>query len=193
MDFIVNFDWAVFKFFESLWNPVLDVIMTIITYLGNAGIFWLLLAVCLLIPKKTRKLGIYAFAGIAITWIFNDLILKEIIQRPRPFNFDGWPETFTYPNLVSKPSSWSFPSGHTASSFGTAIPLLMRMKKKYSIPLVVLAFLIGISRIYVHVHYPTDVIGGIVVGTVCGILSVIFIDKVVYGKIIPKIQARKVK
>ena len=66
MDFIVNFDWAVFKFFEKLWNPVLYVIMSVITYLGDDGIFWIILGVCLLIPKKTRRFGVYVLGGLAV-------------------------------------------------------------------------------------------------------------------------------
>lgn len=193
MDFIVNFDWAVFKFFEKLWNPVLDVIMSVITYLGDDGIFWIILGVCLLIPKKTRRFGVYVLGGLAVAGFINNICLKELIQRPRPFNFNGWPEAFNYPNIVKKPSSWSFPSGHTSSSFGAAFPLLLRAKKKYGIPAVILALLIGISRIYVHVHYPTDIIGGIIVGIIGGLIATLLIDKVLYPKVIPFIQTKILK
>ena len=190
MDFIVNFDWAIFQFFEKLWNPVLDVIMTFITYLGDDGVFWIILALCLLIPKKTRKYGIYIAVGIAFAALINNICLKEIIQRPRPFNFDGWPEAFKYPALVAKPDSWSFPSGHTSSSFGAAFPILLKCKKKYGIPAIILAFLIGISRIYVHVHYPTDVIAAILVGILAGFLAVLAVDKL-YPFVMNKIKDRK--
>ena len=83
MDFIVNFDWAVFKFFEKLWNPVLDVIMSVITYLGDDGIFWIILGVCLLIPKKTRRFGVYVLGGLAVAGFINNICLKELIQRPQ--------------------------------------------------------------------------------------------------------------
>lgn len=188
MDFIVNFDWAVFQFFEKLWNPVLDVTVSLITYLGNAGIVWVILGLCLLIPKKSRKIGVYVLCGIAITALINDVCLKEVIQRPRPFNFDGWPEVFNYPNIVAKPSSWSFPSGHTSSAFGAAFPLLLKTKKKYGIPAMILALLIGLSRIYVHVHYPTDVLAGIAVGIIGGLIAVIILDKLVFAKIVPAIK-----
>lgn len=186
MEAILNFDWAVFGLFEKLWNPVLDVIMSVITYLGDDGIFWIVLGICLLIPKKTRKVGVYVLGGIAIAGFINNVCLKEIIQRPRPFNFDGWPEAFNYPNIVAKPDSWSFPSGHTSSSFGAAFALFLVTKKKYGIPALVLAFLIGCSRIYVHVHYPTDVIAGAVVGIIGGIIAFVLINKVwpvVYKKL----------
>lgn len=193
MDFIVNFDWTIFKFFESLWNPVLDVIMTVITHLGDKGIIWLVLGVGLLIPKKTRRLGVYVLGGFAVASVINNYCLKEFIQRPRPFNFDGWPEAFNFPNLVKQPSSWSFPSGHTSSSFGAAFPFLLKAKKKYGIPAFILAFLIGISRIYVHVHYPTDIIGGIIVGIVGGLIATILIDKLLYPKVLPFLKNKLAK
>ncbi len=192
MNFILNFDWAVFGFFEKLWNPVLNVIMSLITYLGDSGIVWIVLTLCLLIPQKTRKLGVYMALSLAIGSLINDVILKEIIQRPRPFNYTGWPETFNFPNFVGKPSSWSFPSGHTASSFAAAFPLLLKAKKKFGIPAFVLAFLIGLSRIYVHVHYPTDVLAGMVVGMVSAVICVVVTDKLIYGKLIPYFKAKKI-
>ncbi len=191
MNFITNFDWAVFGFFEKLWNPVLNVIVTVITYMGDSGIIWIALAVCLLIPQKTRKIGVYVAVSLAVCSLLNDVILKEVIQRPRPFNFTDWPKAFNYPNFVKKPSSWSFPSGHTASSFAAAFPLLLKSKKKYGIPAVVLAFLIGLSRIYVHVHYPTDVLAGIAVGIIAAVICTIITDKLIYGKLVPYFKAKK--
>lgn len=189
-DFIINFDWSIFKFFEQLWNPVLNVIMSVITYLGDDGIFWIVLGLIMLIPKKTRKFGFYMLAGIAVAGAVNNLFIKNIVCRPRPFNFDGWPEAFTFPNIVAKPGSWSFPSGHTSSSFGAAFPMLMRAKKKYGIPAMVLALLIGISRIYVHVHYPTDIIAGIIVGILAGLVSTILCDKIFFPIIVPFAQKK---
>ena len=84
-DFFVGIDVAVYQFVDSIMNPVLDGIMTFITHLGDTpGIIWCILGVCLLIPKKTRKLGILLFAGLAVSSVINNLCLKEIIERPRP-------------------------------------------------------------------------------------------------------------
>ncbi len=189
-DFIINFDWSIFKFFEQLWNPVLNVIMSVITYLGDDGIFWIVLGLIMLIPKKTRKYGFYMLAGIAVAGALNNIVIKNIVCRPRPFNFTDWPEAFNFPNIVAKPTSWSFPSGHTSSSFGAAFPMLMRAKKKYGIPAMILALLIGISRIYVHVHYPTDIIAGIIVGILAGFVSTILCDKIFFPIIVPFVQKK---
>jgi undecaprenyl-diphosphatase len=100
------------------------------------------------------------------------VVFKQIFERPRPFNFDGWPGEFIYPELVERPHSFSFPSGHTSSSLGAATPLLIKAKKKYGIPVFILALLIGFSRVYIHVHYPTDVIFGTLVGIIGGVIAV---------------------
>lgn len=168
-----NFDWAVFQLVEKLWNPVLDAIMVFITTLGDDGIFWIFLALILLVFKKTRKYGVLLIAGLGIASVINNLVLKQIFERPRPFDFEGWPAEFIYPELVERPHSFSFPSGHTSSSLGAATPLLIKANKKFGIPIFILAVLIGFSRVYIHVHYPTDVIVGMIVGIVAGILAVV--------------------
>jgi undecaprenyl-diphosphatase len=169
-----NFDCAVFQLVEKLWNPVLDAIMIFITHLGDDGIFWIALGVILCIFKKTRKYGVLVLLGLGIASCINNLVLKQIFERPRPFNFDGWPSDFVFPNpLIEKPHSFSFPSGHTSSSLGAATPLLIKANKKLGIPMFILALLVGFSRVYIHVHYPTDVIVGTLVGIVGGILAVV--------------------
>ena len=169
-----NFDCAVFQLVEKLWNPVLDAIMIFITHLGDDGIFWIALGVILCIFKKTRKYGVLVLLGLGIASCINNLVFKQIFERPRPFNFDGWPSDFVFPNpLIEKPHSFSFPSGHTSSSLGAATPLLIKANKKLGIPMFILALLVGFSRVYVHVHYPTDVIVGTLVGIVGGILAVV--------------------
>ena len=169
-----NFDCAVFQLVEKLWNPVLDAIMIFITHLGDDGVFWIALGLILCVFKKTRKYGVLLFLGLAFATVINNLVLKQIFERPRPFNFDGWPADFVFPNpLIDKPHSFSFPSGHTSTSLGSATPLLIKANKKWGIPVFILAVLVGFSRVYVHVHYPTDVIVGMLVGIVAGILAVV--------------------
>lgn len=168
-----NFDWAVFQLVEKLWNDVLDPIMVFITHLGDDGIFWIALGLLLCVFKKTRKFGVLLILGLGVASLINNVVLKQIFERPRPFNFDGWPGEFIYPDLVKQPTSFSFPSGHTSSSLGAATPLLIKAKKKLGIPVFVLAVLIGFSRVYIHVHYPTDVIVGMIVGIVGGIIAVL--------------------
>lgn len=198
-DFIVSVDVAIYQFVDSIMNPVLDVIMTFITHLGDTpGIIWFIIGICLLIPKKTRKLGILLFAGLAISSVINNLVLKELIARPRPYNLDPqvWLDagyTYEWPGLIKQSSSWSFPSGHTSTSIGAAFALLLSCKKKYlavGIPTFILSLLVGFSRIYVHVHYPTDVIAGAVVGLIGGVIAWLLIEKVFMPKIVPAVEKK---
>ena len=198
-EFIVNIDVAIYQFVDSIMNPVLNVIMTFITHLGDTpGIIWFILGLGLLIPRKTRKLGILLFAGLAFASVINNLCLKEIIERPRPYNLDPtvWANagyTYNWPGLIEKSSSWSFPSGHTSTSIGAAFALLLGCKKKelgIGIPAFVLSLLVGFSRIYVHVHYPTDVIAGALVGIIGGIIAWLLIEKLFMPKAVPAIEKK---
>lgn len=185
MESILNFDLAVFEWVrETLWNPVTDTVMTAYTHLGEGGIIWIILGAILLIPKKTRKAGIAVLASVIVMKVFNNLVLKDPIARPRPFNlltgWEGikefpelaarWAEEYIYPNLVDYPSSWSFPSGHTAAAFAAATGLTLATRKaSVGIPVFIAAALMGFTRLYLHVHYCTDVIGGALAGIIYGI------------------------
>ncbi len=196
-EFIVNIDVAIYEFVDSIMNPVLNVIMSFITHLGDTpGILWFVLGISLLIPRKTRKLGMLIFAGLLVSTVINNLLLKEIIDRPRPYNIDPaiWQNagyTYDWPGLIKTSGSASFPSGHTSTSIGAGFALLLGCKNKekaIGIPAFVISLLIGFSRIYVHVHYPTDVIIGAVVGLISGFVAYILVKKVVVAKLIPLIE-----
>ncbi|MBQ6838337.1 MAG: phosphatase PAP2 family protein [Clostridia bacterium] len=199
-DFIVNFDVAVYQFVDSIMNPVLDSIFTLITHLGDTpGIIWWVLAVILFIPKKTRKLAIVLIAGLAIASAVNNLALKNIIERPRPYNIDPsvWTNAgyeYIWPGLIDKSSSWSFPSGHTSSSIGAGFALLLACckdkKLALGIPAFILSLLIGFSRIYVHVHYPSDVVAGAVVGLLGGLVAYVIYAKLLVPKVFPFINKK---
>lgn len=144
---------------EYVRTPLLDEIMVFITTLGNGGMIWIAATILLLIPKKTRKAGIMSGVALLGSLIINNNIIKNIVQRPRPF------VTFTdLQILIPTPSEFSFPSGHTSSSFAAAGVFYSNLPKKFGVPAVILAGLIGLSRLYVGVHYPTDVIAGIIMG-----------------------------
>ena len=191
MEAIYSFDFSVFQFVEEyIWNPVLDVIMTVITTLGDGGLIWIACAICLLATKKYRKVGAMVAAGLIISLAVTDGVLKPLIDRPRPFNYEGWLGQFNFPELVEKPTSVSFPSGHTSSSFAAAVPMLLKSKKRIGIPAIILAALVAFSRIYVHVHYCTDVLAGLVMGIIYGLLAVLVVEKLA-PMIIKKIKERK--
>ena len=148
---------------DNLRNDVLTPFFVVITSLGNAGILWILITAGLLIPKKTRKVGILCVAALLFSFLIDNVLLKNLVARTRPYEVI---EGLTY--LVKKPVDYSFPSGHTGTSFATAVVLFLSFPKKYSFWFLVLAVLIGFSRLYVGVHYPTDVLAGTVVGLLAG-------------------------
>ena len=147
-------------------NPILDRIMIFITTLGNGGMIWIAATVILMIPKKPRKVGIMSAVALLGSLLINNHLIKNIVQRPRPF------VTFTdLQIIIPTPSEFSFPSGHTSSSFAAASVFYTHLPKKIGVPAIVLAGLIGLSRLYVGVHYPTDVIAGIFMGIFLGYLA----------------------
>lgn len=144
---------------EYIRQDWMDGIWKTITHLGDAGWFWILLGILLLIPKKTRKAGIAALMALAIGALITNVALKNIVARIRPYEVVEGLKLLIEPQL-----DFSFPSGHTCASFGAALAMYSFLERKWGIPLVILAVLISLSRLYVGVHYPTDVIGGAVVG-----------------------------
>lgn len=158
-------EFTVLHWFESIHMPILDVLMKIITMFGNGGVFWILLTVALLFTKKYRKCGIAMAVSLIASLIFTNLLLKNILLRPRPF----WVDT-TFNLIVTAPTDFSFPSGHSSASFAAATAFFMQ-KKFPGIILLILAVLIGISRLYLTVHYPTDVLAGIVLGIIYGVVG----------------------
>lgn len=158
---------------EYIRNPVLDKIFISITKLGDKGLIWILLTILLLCFEKTRKVGVMVvFALVASYWI-NNQILKNIVARVRPYDAIS-----RLVPIVQKPGGYSFPSGHTASSFAAAFIMYKRLPKKYGVPCLVLAVLIGLSRLYVGVHYPTDVVVGMFSGIVISWFSGMLVDKI---------------
>ena len=132
----------------------------LITSLANDGWFWILLSSILLIPRATRKAGVAALLALLINLFFTNIALKNLVGRTRPYDAV---EGLTV--LIDKLKSFSFPSGHTACSFAAAYAYYRCLQqKKWGIPALLLAGLIGFSRLYVGVHYPTDVIGGAIIG-----------------------------
>lgn len=204
-DSFLSFDLSVFQWIQGIQNDFLDAVLVGITTLGNAGAIFIVLGLGLFITKKYRKAGFAVIVALLVMLICNDLFLKELFARPRPFNlFDSdpqkyaeWGKAYIYPELVNKPSSYSFPSGHTSSAFAAAIALLWQ-NRKWGVPVTIFAALMGFSRIYVEVHYCTDVIAGVVSGAVCALVAVLIVkylfpvvDKGI-NKLSDKIKRKKV-
>jgi undecaprenyl-diphosphatase len=159
-------DWIA----AHLWCPFLDAVMPVITLLGDAGIFWIAIAVVLLFFPKTRKVGLGMGAALIIGLLLCNVTLKPLIARIRPYDYQMQHFGVTIKLLIEAQHDFSFPSGHTIASFEAATVLLIH-NKKAGIPAMVLACLIAFSRLYLYVHYPTDVITSVILGIGIGILG----------------------
>ena len=157
-------------FLQTLHNPVLDWIMIFFTKLGEYGMIWVLIAILLFCFQKYRRYGALMLVSLLATFLIGEIGLKNLIMRERPFVADP-----TVQQLISLPSGSSFPSGHTASSF-TAAWILWKANRKIGAAGLALAVCIGFSRLYLFVHYPTDVLGGAILGTTCA-QCIYFLDK----------------
>ena len=154
-------DWIA----ANLWCPFLDTLMPVITLLGDAGIFWMVVAAALLLFKRTRRVGLgMGFAMLAGLLLCN-LTLKPLCQRPRPYDYQLDVFNKLIPLLIERQHDFSFPSGHTIASFEAAGVIWLN-NKKWGFGALVLACLIAFSRLYLYVHYPTDVLVSVALGLV---------------------------
>lgn len=147
---------------EHLRLPVLTPIMKLASWLGDGGLLWIAAAVILLILPRTRRGGLDTALCLALASAVNNLLLKNLVARPRPYVTFAELET-----LVEPLASYSFPSGHACSSFAAAFAIAWAFRGKGGAWAYLPASLIALSRIYVGVHYPTDILAGALVGTLC--------------------------
>ena len=221
-DSFLSFDLSVFEWVQNIHSPILTTIMVIITTLGDEGIIFIAAGLVLFCTKKYRKIGLAMLVSLVVMLVLNNLVLKEMLERVRPFYVfdiegltadinrmisDGvdaskidrlnvmlekskalvqkypemaaeWLAKYQYPDFVEKLTSFSFPSGHTSSAFAACAAILF-LNKKIGIPAMVFAAIMGFSRIYVEVHYCTDVLGGAIVGIIYAVIGVL-IAKALY-------------
>jgi undecaprenyl-diphosphatase len=149
---------------NAVQSDSMDFIMCVISELGNGGMIWIAVTAVLFSKKKYRVLSLKLALGLILGLILGNIMLKNLIARPRPcWMFDN------INMLIDVPKDFSFPSGHTLSSF-TAAFLLLSEDRRMGIPAIILATLIAVSRIYLFVHFPTDILGGMMLS---GIIFVI--------------------
>ena len=184
----VSFDLPILDWIQAnLANPILDKAMPYITMLGDAGIFWMVVAALLAFTKKYRKIGFGMAFAMAMGLLVCNIILKPLVGRIRPYDFQ---ETLgvTINLLIEKQHDFSFPSGHTIASFEACTVMLLG-SRKLGIPATLLAILIAFSRLYLYVHYPTDVIASVILGTLFGVLGYLLSHKLSFsmkGKFLKK-------
>ena len=159
---------------EHMTNPVMDKVMVFITTLGDAGIIWIITALIMISCKKYRRTGITLAIGLILSLLIGNIILKPLVARTRPFEF-----TEKIRLLIETPHDFSFPSGHTLASFISATILLVK-ERKIGYCALTLAVLIAFSRLYLYVHFPTDVLASILLGTAIGWGSVKLSEKFIF-------------
>ena len=174
----VSFDLPILDWIAAnLWCPVLDVAMPIITILGDAGIFWIAVSVLFMITKKYRKTGIGMMLALLMGLLVCNIWLKPTVARMRPYDFQMQYFLKEIPLLAGAMHDFSFPSGHTIASFEAAVVIGLN-NKKLGIAAMILACLIAFSRLYLYVHYPTDVICSVILGTAFAFLGNFLASKI---------------
>ena len=172
--------WNLFESGALVWIQhhlrieVLDAVMPWISKLNNAGMIAILTVVVLLLWKRYRNVGVTAFCSLLVEFIVLNLVFKPIVHRTRPYIVNEAIDV-----LCEIPTDYSFPSGHTGAAFAVALVLLFTMPKKYGVTATVFATVIAFSRLYNGVHYPTDILGGLIIALITSLLA----TKIVYPRI----------
>lgn len=167
MDIIQNMDSVILEFIQiHMRTSIMDKVMPSITALGSGITIWGGIGVLLMVSKKYRKYGFMIVASLILCFIIGNLSLKPLVARIRPFNDTPLLEAL----LIKAPEDFSFPSGHTMCSFAPAV-IIFYMNKKAGVFALILSTLIGLSRLYLYVHYPSDVFCGMVIGILLGVIT----------------------
>lgn len=163
---------------ENIRGTIGNVFWQFITHLGDDGILWIVMGILLLFLKKTRPIGFAVLLALLFDYLIINVALKGLVARPRPFVVNELIKP-----LVGGVSPYrSFPSGHSGGSFAAMFALYKWVPKKIGIPALFLASLVAVSRLYVGVHYPTDIIGGCIIGYICSVLAY-YVVKMVMRKL----------
>ena len=166
MEQLLSVEFSILDWIQAhIANGFLDAIVPLITRLGDVGFIWLLLGLVLLFLPRERSRGMQVLLAICFSALICNATLKPLVDRVRPFDIA---EGISL--LVATPHDASFPSGHTSAAFAAAV-VLLKTKWRWRYVALILAALIALSRLYLYVHFPTDVLGGMVTGTLAGMLS----------------------
>ena len=159
----MSIDWSTLEWIRlNMQCRVLDFIVPKITALGNGGIIWIISAIVLICTRRYRKQGVMLAIGLLAGFVIGNIALKNIVARPRPC----WLDT-SVKLLIDRPSDYSFPSGHTLSSAVSAV-ILSKTDRRFGYAAAPLALLIACSRLYLYVHFPSDILGGALIGVAIG-------------------------
>lgn len=173
MEALSLFEGQFLLWLQGMRVEALNPVLTFITHLGDFGALWIGLALLMICFKKTRRVGVTSAVSILISFIVANLILKPLVARTRPYELiEG------LVNLIEDQPDKSFPSGHATNALACAWVMFRMMDKKYGVPALVLALVICFTRLYVGVHYPTDVLAGILVGVCAAEIAMRLVKKI---------------
>ena len=184
-----SFDYKILEFYHNLhegsMGQFFDIFNKYFTRLGDGGYFVLAIGLILLLFKKSRKIGMGMIGGVIIGALFTNVAIKNVVARPRPYvstqTFQDWWLAVGH----GLESEYSFPSGHTTSVAAAMWPVFLNCKKKVSWLVFLFVIAIGAMRNYIMVHFPSDILGGIIVGSLAGILAYVLV-KALYDKVFIK-------
>lgn len=169
MDTILALDTSILNFIDAnLHCAFFDRIFVFFTVLGDFGLVWISAATLMLFSRRYRSCGVVALIALLLSLLLVNYGIKPFIARPRPFN-----QIPDLTMLIPKPSDFSFPSGHASSSFAAAT-IFFFFHKKHGTYALLLASLIALSRVYLSVHFPSDILVGAALGFLCGLVAVGF-------------------
>ncbi|MCF0134166.1 MAG: phosphatase PAP2 family protein [Blautia sp.] len=162
----MSFELSILDAIQNVFQcSFMDKAMPLVTKLGDNGVFWIVCALVLLFIPKTKRMGIAIAVSLILELLICNILLKPLVARVRPCDVNT---AFTL--LVSRPVDYSFPSGHTCASFA-AMSAILFSKNRLWIPAAVIAVVVAFSRLYLYVHYPSDVLAGALLGMLCGWLA----------------------
>ena len=183
----ISFDLPVLDWIQAnMQSGFMDKFMPFITVFGDAGIFWMICAALMLIFPKTRRIGLGMALAMVMGLVVCNMTLKPLVARIRPYDLQA-ELGVTIKLLCEAQHDFAFPSGHTIASFEAAV-VILKNSKKMGIPAMILAVLISFSRLYLYVHYPTDVIASVILGTLFALIG-----DAIAAKVAPKLGAGKKK
>lgn len=190
-DVFFGLDYIILSFYHSLSEAagvVLSPIMYVISLTGKSGIPLIIVSIVLICFKKTRKAGIFCLSSIIIGALFTNLTIKPLVQRPRPYDFNGDIEVWwnSLGMWRDNEHDFSFPSGHVTVAADFSVAFCFAQGKKYIPWAALYVLLMGISRNYLMMHYPSDILGGMIIGIAAGVIAGLLV-----GFIYRKVEERR--